>query len=140
MINRHHIANYVIGGMALALSSVGMLIHHAVSARHTWPELGADQKARIEEAVKSIPPHHIDIYCMTPECADMRDDLVETLKGARWDATATAAFGMPLPGITVSPSTPEGRKLADALQSVLGIKVKLANIGMSEWAISIGRK
>jgi hypothetical protein len=170
MIDRHHIANYLIGGGALVLAATGYYdagrvsqhaqqldsaISHIAPEQHSrlsWSGLTQDQTIALGEALKRVSDKAagtmmgspvVTIYCASVNCAALRNDFDDAFQIAGW----TSGFEeQPVDseedeGIFVGPPGPGAKELGDAITKATDLPVKEVDIGGIEGVgVIIGKK
>src|ERR1700686_1286321 len=128
---RSHIITGVVAATAAVAASVG--IEHAVmpppahvveqrvqtSGKYAWGDLSdSEQSALVAMIGNQLRGKKVEVYCGGGWCHDLAQDLDEVMDRVGAKSTTEVPFIALGAGLGVSPSTPETRALAAALDEV----------------------
>jgi hypothetical protein len=122
-----------IGLLALATAGVGYgVVKAPIAAPSYYSVSDADLRAL------PFGKHKYEVF-FTAGAEDFADDLVAAIKADGDEASAEGDLN-PHEGIWLSPDTPDGHKLANALSKLIGEPVKVGDSGSGDIQIGVGRK
>lgn len=152
-MDNHNVAHYVIAGLLAVGGTAGNLaLSHRVDtlpaphvARLAYAGLSDEQQSALTAALAKMGKHDFVLWCTSPGCADLSEDLQYVAYQAGWDTRAQTFSVYPLPkGVSVSPDNDAGHALARALMdSVPGLKVgftQVNKIDAPDLSVTIGDK
>ena len=133
-MDNHDIAHYVIAGvLAVGGMSGGALLSHRVDAVHVshmgYAGLTGDQQSTLIADMEAMGKHDLTIWCTTPACADLAEDIEYSAYQAGWDThyQSISIYGLPK-GISVAAATTMPKGIVDALSAATGAKVAVTKV------------
>jgi hypothetical protein len=149
----HTIAHYIIGGLALAMSSYGLVhtparvitqTHEIAHSSHfAWPALGENKTIELGEALKKLPEQKVTLFCSGPSCQGLASDLDDALQIANWKSDLEARFvdSEADKGIFIGPPGLGAEDFAKAISNATGVNVEIVPIdGIEGIGIIIGKR
>lgn len=105
-----------------------------------WPGLGQEKTIAIGEALTGGEGSKVIIYCASPDCRAMSDDLDDALQIAGWPSEfeRRAALGPSGAGLFIGPDGSQTRKLRDAIAKTLpGTPIEIVPIAVEGGGIGV---
>jgi hypothetical protein len=152
-MDTHTKLHYAGIALALGLSSTALVhtptpVHdvavHEIQrpSRFDWASLGQDKTIALGDALKSLGPHKLTIFCSEPHCHDLQLDLDDATQLAGWESQFEVRYvdSEGDKGISVGPPGPDAENLAAALAKATGLHAEIVPIdGLDGLGIIIGK-
>lgn len=161
----HHLNHYIMSGLltvmvgalafgsarnirevSLRTSHLDSAVSHIAPEKHSrlsWPDLTQEQTIALGEALKGKAPGTVVIYCASPNCSALRNDLDDAFQIADWksDFEDREVESEGDAGIFVGPPSPDADALSQAIKVVTGLGVGVVQIdGIQGLGVIIGKR